>query len=67
MTRDTEVIGASDADPAHPSLLGLLDGEPHGEVAHCGSEAVVALHQGGGGCLSDNSWLGIWIAYLDVQ
>ena len=67
VTRNTKVIGAPDTDPAHPSLLGLLDGEPHGEVAHCGPEAVVALHQGRGGCFANYGWLGIRITYLEIS
>ena len=64
VARDTEMVGAPHTDPADPRLLGLLDGDVHGKVAHHGPQTVVPVHQGGGCCLSDNTWLGIWITNL---
>ena len=64
---NTEMVGALDTDPANPSLLGLLYGNVHGKVAHHGPQAVVAIHQGSGRCLSDNTRLSIWITNLEFS
>ena len=65
VARDTEMVGALHTDPANPGLLGLLYGDVHGKVAHHGPQTVVSVHQRSGRCLSDNTWLCIWITNLE--
>ena len=66
VARDPEVVGAAHGDPAHAARPRLGDGELHGEVAHHGAQAVVAVHQGSRGSFFDDCWLGVGVTYLNI-
>ena len=66
VARDPEVVGAAHGDPAHAARPRLGDGELHGEVAHHGAQAVVAVHQGSRASFFDDCWLGVGVTYLNI-